>query len=104
MRFRTLAKHSSGIVVLAVGAAPVVLEFNEFLDRIARGLVRDEDIVVAGIFTGGKRRRAGDLRLFAMIRSGAVRTEDLPRRVPDGVLASGEAATAFLQAIDAGVD
>lgn len=94
------SKRGYGVIVLHADAAPIVLEFNELLRRIADGRVEAEDSVVARVFTDGKRRRAGDLRVFALVRSGAVRTDDLPRRAPEGVLAKGAAARALLRAIE----
>ena len=96
------SKRGYGVIVLHADAAPIVLEFNELLRRIADGRVEAEDRIVARVFTDGKRRRVGDLRLFTLVRSGEVRTNDLPRRAPDGVLARGVAARALLQAIEGG--
>ncbi|HZT43153.1 MAG TPA: hypothetical protein VFA07_13370 [Chthonomonadaceae bacterium] len=95
-----LAKRGYGVIVLQASAV-TVLEFNEFLGRIAHGHIQANDVVVTSVFTDGKRRRVGDLKLYAMARSGELRTEDLPRRVPGGVLATGEAARALLRAIEA---
>lgn len=95
-----LAKYGFGIIVLQANAI-TVLEFNEFLGRIAEGRIQANDVIVASVFTDGKRRRVGDLKIYAMVRSGELRTDDLPRRVPGGVLATGAAARALLHAIEA---
>jgi hypothetical protein len=94
------ARHGCGVIVLQPGDRVTVLEFNEFLRRIAEEAIQAEDFVVGPVFTDGFRRRAGELRLFEMVRSGAIRTDDLPRRMPGGVLATGEAARALLRAVE----
>src|SRR5690242_2122373 len=98
---RAFAPREYGVIVLQSNDETVLaLEFNEFLGRIASGAVQAEDIVVGRVFTDGRRKRVGALRLYAMIRSGAVPTEDLPRRAPGGVLAAGQAARTMLRAIE----
>jgi hypothetical protein len=94
------AHYGNGVVVLHTNGTVIVLEFNEFLGRIASGVIGPEDWTVGRIFTDGQRRRVGDLRVYTLVRSGNVRTEDLPRRVPDGVLATGLAAREFLAALE----
>jgi hypothetical protein len=94
-----LAKRAEGVLVLPAQndrEAVVVLEFNEFLIRIARETIQADDSVVSPIFTEGRRRRVGDLRLYGMVRSGQVRTENMPLRYPDGLIAAGSAALALL--------
>jgi hypothetical protein len=83
------AQKGHGIVVQTARGEVTVLEFNEFLGRIASGQVGPDDIIVSQVMTDGVRRRVGDLRLYAQVRSGQVQTESLPRRVPGGVLATG---------------
>ncbi len=94
------AQRGSGVIVLQPDATVTVLEYYEFLGRIADGRVRAEDQLVSALLTDGRRRRVGDLRVYAMVRSGEVRTEDLPPRVPNGVLATGAAAKRLLRAIE----
>ncbi|HLV81559.1 MAG TPA: hypothetical protein VKT32_14830 [Chthonomonadaceae bacterium] len=94
-----LAKHGYGVIVLQSDSI-TVLEFNEFLGRIADGRIEAQDVIVASVFTDGKRRLVGDLKVYAMARSGELRTDDLPRRVLGGVLATGEAARALLRAVE----
>src|SRR5262249_39359692 len=94
------ARHGCGVFVLQSEGQVTVFEFNEFLRRIAQGAIQAHDIVVGAVFTDGLRRRAGELHLFEMVRSGAVRTDDLPRRRAEGVLATGEAARALLRAVE----
>jgi len=101
MRFDwALTQRRFGVIVLQPEGRVTVLEFNAFLGRIGSGEIAQNDVVVAQVLTNGVRRRAGDLNLFAMVRSGAVRTEDLPRHAPSGIIATGEAARRLLRAME----
>lgn len=91
------ARRGHGLIILKASAAPIVLEFNEFLKRIASGEIAAEDMVVASVFTDGERRRVGDLRVFEMVRSGLLKTETLPIRTPQGILATGESVHDHLE-------
>ena len=93
------AQKGYGVIVQTARGDVTVLEFNEFLGRIASGQIGPEDIVVSQVMTDGIRRRVGDLKLYAQVTSGRVQTENLPRRVGDGVLATGQEAAEELQAI-----
>ncbi len=90
----------TGVFVLDERGEVVALEYNELLRRIASGIICADDIVVARILTDGRRRRAGDLRVFQPVRSGTIRADDLPRYFPQGVLAEGENARSLLQAME----
>lgn len=92
--------RNQGVIVVSENGGAVVLEFNEFLGRIADQRIGANDTVISHTLTDSKRRRAGDLRLFGMVRSGKVRTDDLPRRYPEGVLASGATAYTILRALE----
>lgn len=94
------AGRRSGIVVLGDDGTVIVLEFNEFLRRIASRAIGEEDRIVSGVFTDGLRRRVGDLRLFGLIRSGTVETETLPPSMTGGVLARGAEALAILRQVE----
>jgi len=94
------AQRGYGVFALQSEGQVVVLEYNEFLRRIASGAIGPDDSVFSRVYTDGWRRRVGDLRIFAMIRSGNVRTDDLPLRTPNGVLASGDTARALLDALE----
>lgn len=83
------AQQGHGVTVQTVRGDVIVLEFNEFLGRMASGLIGPDDVVASQVMTDGVQRRVGDLKLYAQVVSGQVRTEDLPRRVPGGVLATG---------------
>jgi hypothetical protein len=95
------AQRGSGVFILSVRGDVIVLEFNEFLGRIADGRIQDEDVVLSRVFTDGRRCRVGSLHVFALVRSGQVRTDDLPRREAGGVLATGEQARALLRQLEA---
>jgi hypothetical protein len=97
---RAFGQRGQGVFVARADGTVTALEFNAFLKRIAVQQVAPEDVVVSGVLTDGWRRRAGDLRLFALVRSGAVPTEDLPLHTPDGILAEGEPARAMLARIE----
>ncbi|MCW3099221.1 MAG: hypothetical protein JWL77_4839 [Chthonomonadaceae bacterium] len=83
------AQQGHGVTVRTARGDVFVLEFNEFLGRIASGRIGPDDVVVSQVMTDGVHRRVGDLKLYAQVVSGQVRTDDLPRRVPGGVLATG---------------
>lgn len=82
------AKKGQGLTVVTVRGDVTVLEFNEFLGRIASGQIGPDDVVVSQVMTDGIRRRVGDLKLYVQVTSGRFQTADLPRRVPGGVLAT----------------
>ncbi|HZO91344.1 MAG TPA: hypothetical protein VFB38_23680 [Chthonomonadaceae bacterium] len=94
------AQRGYGLILIQADGTVIAVEFNEFLRRIASGAVQADDLVLSQVLTEGKRRRAGDLRLFAMVRSGQVRTEGLPLREPEGVLAVGAEARALIRALE----
>lgn len=94
------AGPTSGGIAVVEPSGVIVLEFNEFLKRMACGVIRADTGIVGKILTGGYRKAASDLRLYSLVRSGQVATEDLPLRVTDGVLATGAEARAFLRAIE----
>jgi len=81
------AQKGQGITVYSQRGDIIVLEFNEFLGRIASGHIGPDDVIVSEVMTDGAPRRVGDLKLYAQVISGQVQTENLPRRVADGVLA-----------------
>jgi len=81
------AQKGQGITVHSLRGDVIVLEFNEFLGRIASGHVGPDDVIVSEVMTDGEPRRVGDLKLYAQVTSGQVQTENLPRRVAGGVLA-----------------
>ena len=83
------AQKGQGLTVVTVRGDVTVLEFNEFLGRIASGQIGPDDVVVSQVMTDGIRRRVGDLKLYSQVISGRFQTADLPRRVPGGVLAIG---------------
>ncbi len=95
------AQKGQGLIV-ETARGLIVLEFNEFLGRIASGQISADDVVISHVMTDGHRRRVGDLILYAQVRSGFVRTETMPRRVPGGVLATGLAAQQRLLTVEAG--
>ena len=95
------AQKGQGLIV-ETARGLIVLEFNEFLGRIASGQITADDVVISHVMTDGHRRRVGDLVLYSQVRSGFVRTEKLPRRVPGGVLATGLAAREHLRTVEAG--
>ena len=80
------AQKGSGIVVQTLRGERMVLEFNEFLGRIASERIGPDDYILSEVMTDGEWRRVGDLILYAQVVSGQVQTENLPRRVPGGVL------------------
>lgn len=88
------AQKGHGIIVQTARGDVTILEFNEFLGRIASGRIGPDDIVVSQVMTDGVRQRVGDLKLYTQVTSGKVQTESLPRRVPGGVLAAGPQAAA----------
>lgn len=81
------AQKGEGVTVHSVRGDITVLEFNEFLGRIASGRIGPDDIAVSLVMTDGVPRRVGELKLYAQVVSGQVATESLPRREPGGVLA-----------------
>ena len=83
------AQKGQGLTVVTVRGDVSVLEFNEFLGRIASGQIGPDDVVISQVMTDGIHRRVGDLKLYAQVISGRFQTADLPRRVPGGVLAIG---------------
>ena len=93
------AQKGQGLTVQTVRGDVTVLEFNEFLGRIASGLIGPDDVVVSQVMTDGAPRRVGDLKLYTQVISGRVRTEDLPRRVPGGVLATSLKAEDEVQTV-----
>lgn len=93
------AQKGYGIIVQTVRGDVTVLEFNEFLGRIASGQIGPDDTIVSQVMTDGVRQRVGDLKLYVQVTSGRVQTESLPRRAPSGVLATGPAAAEELEAI-----
>lgn len=90
------AQRGYGVLVIQTDGTVILVEFNEFLRRIANQSVQAEDFVISAVFTDGKRRRVGDLRLFGMVLSGQVATEKLPIRSENGILAEGAQARAVL--------
>lgn len=98
------AQKGYGIIVQTVRGDVTVLEFNEFLGRMASGQIGPDDVIVSQVMTDGARRRVGDLRLYTQVRSGQVQTESLPRRVPGGVLATGLDAAEELRPFQIAVD
>jgi hypothetical protein len=92
------AQQGQGITVYSVRGDVTVLEFNEFLGRIASGQIGPDDVAVSQVMTDGVQRRVGDLKLYAQVVSGQVPTETLPRRVPGGVLAASPNSHTPLQA------
>ncbi len=80
------AQKGQGITVQTAQGEVTVLEFNEFLGRIASGQVSPNDLITSRVMTDGEWRRVGDLKLYTQVISGQVQTENLPRREPDGVL------------------
>jgi hypothetical protein len=88
-----LARSGSGVLVRhAEDGSVVALEFNAFLRAIAAGTVREEDLVLSRVYTDGRIRRVGGLRMFLKVQSGEVQTGDLPIRTPGGVLLDGARA------------
>ena len=81
------AQKGQGITVYSQRGDIIVLEFNEFLGRIASGHIGPDDVIISQVMTDGAPRRVGDLKLYAQVISGQVQTENLPRRVAGGVLA-----------------
>ncbi len=96
------AQRGQGLIVQTVRGDIIVLEFNEFLGRIASGQIVAEDTVISHVMTDGQRRRVGDLRLYFQVRRGDIHTENLPRRVPGGVLAIGQEARERLLTVETG--
>jgi hypothetical protein len=92
------AQRGFGILVIQAENRVTLVEFNEFLRRIASGDVQADDHVLSTILTEGKKCRAGTLRLYEMVSSGQVQTDKLPLRSPNGILAEGEQARALLRA------
>lgn len=90
------AQQGYGVYVISERGDVIVLEYNEFLGRIAEGRVLGSDTALSRVFTRGQCVQVDSLRVYAMVISGEVRTDDLPRRVPGGVLASGDIAKALL--------
>jgi hypothetical protein len=93
------AQKGEGVTVQTARGDVKVMEFNEFLGRIASGQIGPEDVVVSQVMTDGVRRRVGDLKLYGQVISGRFQTADLPRRVPGGVLAIGIENAPSLQQI-----
>ena len=81
------AQKGQGITVHSLRGNVIVLEFNEFLGRIASGHIGPDDVIVSEVMTDGEPRRVGDLKLYSQVISGHVQTANLPRRVAGGVLA-----------------
>jgi len=81
------AQKGQGITVYSQRGDIIVLEFNEFLGRIASGHIGPDDVIISQVMTDGAPRRVGDLKLYAQVISGQIQTENLPRRVAGGVLA-----------------
>lgn len=92
-----LAQKGQGITVQSVRGDVIVLEFNEFLGRIASGRISPDDIATSQVMTDGLPRRVGDLKLYAQVTSGQVQTAELPRREPGGVLAFSPSVSDPLQ-------
>lgn len=93
------ARRGCGIIVLRTGETPLILEFNEFLKRIARNHIRPDDQVVSSVFTDGRLRLVGDLRVYEMVKSGMLETSDLPIRTPNGVITSDESPGLYIAAV-----
>ena len=98
---RVFEAPEGGVFVIRPDGTVMLLEFNAFLQRVASGEVQENDVVAAKVYTDGQRRRAGDLRLFARVKSGAMRTDDLPLHTPQGILAEGAQAQSLLNALEA---
>lgn len=96
-----LAKRGAGVFVLHADGRVTLLEFNAFLQWIAVGAVQGQDCVLSAVYTNGQRRRAADLCIYRLVRSGVVRTECLPLRSGDGVLATGDCAVDLLHTLEA---
>lgn len=92
------ARNEFGVLVIQPNNVVTLVEFNEFLRRIASGDVQAEDEILSSFYTNGQRQRAGDLRIFGMVRSGEARTENMLPHTPTGILAEGEKARALLRA------
>lgn len=99
-----LAKRGAGVFVLHTDGRVTLLEFNAFLQWIAAEAIQDDDLILSAVYTDGNKERAVDLRVYGMVRSGEVRTDDLPLHNPDGILAEGESARALLRATEAKPD
>ena len=97
---RVFDSPEGGVFVIRPDGTVILLEFNAFLQRVAGGEVQENDVVAAKVYTDGQRRRAGELRLFARVKSGAIRTDDLPLHTPQGVLAEGAQAQSLLNALE----
>jgi hypothetical protein len=93
------ARRGSGIAVIQ-GDEVIVLELNELLRRMASSAVGKNDVVVSSVMTNGRRIRVGDLKLFALVRTGALDTGKLPPRDNGGVLATGASALGRLRQIE----
>jgi hypothetical protein len=89
-----------GVILIPAEGEVIVLEFNELLRRIANETALADDLVIGRVFTDGKRKRVGDLRIFELVRSGTVNLERLPASEVNGVLATGMRARNILRSLE----
>ena len=92
------SQRQIGIFVFSVDQSNVcMMEFNEFLRRIAAGAVRETDMIFSEMYTYGQRKKVSELRVFQLIRAGKLSTERLVLQSETGVLAEGVVARELLQ-------
>lgn len=94
------AQRGYGVIVMKPDESVEALEFNEFVRRVENGRVSADDMVVSSVLTDGERRRVGDMRLYALIRSGRVPVHRLPQREQNGVIATGSEAERILRSAE----